>query len=129
MGDAFDMMEDPSAAADADDVYNGILGEIGLEYNVGQPAVATTSLAQPQAAAQEEVKNEDDGLEARLAALRMWVTIWWTTSKWKDYIALIQDFRRNRRENDVKPAWKIATPMSTFLFAKHKLFKSKSAHI
>jgi len=71
MGDAFDMMEDPSAAADADDVYNGILGEIGLEYNVGQPAVATTSLAQPQAAAQEEVKNEDDGLEARLAALRM----------------------------------------------------------
>ena len=45
MGDAFDMMEDPSAAADADDVYNGILGEIGLEYNVGQAAVATNSLA------------------------------------------------------------------------------------
>ena len=28
--DAFDMMEDPSQASDADDVYNGILGEIGL---------------------------------------------------------------------------------------------------
>jgi len=35
MTDAFDMMEDPSAGADAEDVYNGILGEIGLEYSVG----------------------------------------------------------------------------------------------
>lgn len=35
MTDAFEMMEDPSAAADAEDVYNGILGEIGLEYNAG----------------------------------------------------------------------------------------------
>lgn len=75
MGDAFDMMEDPSAAADADDVYNGILGEIGLEYTAGQAAVATNSLAQPvAAAATEEVKQEEDGLEARLAALRMWET-------------------------------------------------------
>jgi len=50
MGDAFDMMEDPSAALDAEDVYNGILGEIGLEYTSGQAAVATTNLAQPAAA-------------------------------------------------------------------------------
>ena len=71
MGDAFEMMEDPSAATDAEDVYNGILGEIGLEYTTGSAAVPTNSLAQPQAAAAEEVKNEDDGLEARLAALRM----------------------------------------------------------
>ena len=72
MSDAFEMMEDPSAAADAEDVYNGILGEIGLEYTVGQPAVAVGAIAQPQAAAaQEEAKAEDDGLEARLAALRM----------------------------------------------------------
>ena len=35
MQDGMEMMEDPSAAADADDVYNGILGEIGLEYQVG----------------------------------------------------------------------------------------------
>ena len=35
MGDAFEMMEDPSAQADAEDVYNGILGEIGLEYAAG----------------------------------------------------------------------------------------------
>ena len=31
MGDAMDMMGDPSEQADADDVYNGILGEIGME--------------------------------------------------------------------------------------------------
>ena len=30
MGDAMDAMEDPSAASDADDLYAGILGEIGL---------------------------------------------------------------------------------------------------
>ena len=35
MSDAFEMMEDPSAQADAEDVYNGILGEIGLEYAAG----------------------------------------------------------------------------------------------
>ena len=50
MGDAFEMMEDPSQAADAEDVYNGILGEIGLEYTAGQAAVPTNSLAQPAAA-------------------------------------------------------------------------------
>ena len=71
MGDAFEMMEDPSQAADAEDVYNGILGEIGLEYSAGQAAVPTASLAQPAAAQQEEQKQEEDGLEARLAALRM----------------------------------------------------------
>ena len=73
MGDAFEMMEDPSQAADAEDVYNGILGEIGLEYSAGQAAVPTASLAQPAAAQQEEQKQEEDGLEARLAALRMWI--------------------------------------------------------
>ena len=72
MGDAFEMMEDPSAAADAEDVYNGILGEIGLEYTAGAAAVPTGTIAQAQpAAAMEEAKAEDDGLEARLAALRM----------------------------------------------------------
>lgn len=30
MGDAFDMMEDPSAVQDAEDLYEGVLGEIGL---------------------------------------------------------------------------------------------------
>ena len=31
--DGFDMMEDPGVNADADDVYNGILGEMNLEFN------------------------------------------------------------------------------------------------
>ena len=58
MGDAFEMIDrDTSATADADDVYNGILGEIGLEYSGNQAAVASNSLAQPvAAAATEEVK-------------------------------------------------------------------------
>ena len=30
MSDAMDMMEDPSAQEDADEVYNGILDQIGL---------------------------------------------------------------------------------------------------
>ena len=76
MTDAFEMMEDPGANADAEDVYNGILGEIGLEYSVGAGAVPTTNLAQPVAAQAEEVKAEEDGLEARLAALRMWALTW-----------------------------------------------------
>jgi len=74
MTDAFEMMEDPGANADAEDVYNGILGEIGLEYTSGAAAVPTSKLAQPasaQPAAMEENKAEEDGLEARLAALRM----------------------------------------------------------
>ena len=76
MGDAFEMMEDPSASADAEDVYNGILGEIGLEYTSGAAAVPTNAIVNPNAAAaqQEENKQEDDNLEARLAALRMWET-------------------------------------------------------
>lgn len=45
MSDAFEMMEDPSATADAEDVYNGILGEIGLEYTVGAGAVPSNKLA------------------------------------------------------------------------------------
>ena len=74
MTDAFEMMEDPSAQADAEDVYNGILGEIGLEYTAGAAAVPSNKInvpAQANAAAAEEQKQEEDGLEARLAALRM----------------------------------------------------------
>ena len=73
MTDAFEMMEDPSAAADAEDVYNGILGEIGLEYQAGAAAVPQNKIANPNAAAanQEENKQEEDNLEARLAALRL----------------------------------------------------------
>ena len=73
MTDAFEMMEDPSAAADADDMYNEILAGIGLEYQEGAAAVPMNKIVNPNAVAAqpEEVKAEEDGLEARLAALRM----------------------------------------------------------
>ena len=35
VADGFSMLEDPNANADAEDLYNGILGEVGLEYTVG----------------------------------------------------------------------------------------------
>ena len=31
MGDAFDMMENPGLQADADEMYEGVLAEIGME--------------------------------------------------------------------------------------------------
>ena len=45
MNDAMDMMGDANEQADADDVYNGIMGEIGLEYNAETGAVANKSIA------------------------------------------------------------------------------------
>ena len=66
MGDAFDMLDGAGVAEDADEVYNGILGEIGM--SVGGVQVNTTKIAQPAAA--EEVKDEED-MMARLAALKM----------------------------------------------------------
>ena len=69
--DGMSMMEDPNANADAEDLYNGILGEVGLEYTVGQAAVPTGKIASKEE--EKEAVNEDanDDLEARLAALRM----------------------------------------------------------
>ena len=32
MSDAFQMMEDPNEQADADDLYENVLSEIGLEF-------------------------------------------------------------------------------------------------
>ena len=54
----------------ADDIYNGILGEIGLEYQISDPTSLKGAVA---AKKQEEAKKEDasDDLEARLAALKM----------------------------------------------------------
>ena len=51
MSDAFEIMEDPMQAADAEDVYNGVLSEIGLEYISGQPAIPSKAIADPNAAA------------------------------------------------------------------------------
>ena len=70
MMDGMDMMADAGEEAEAEDVYNGILGELSLEYKVGQAAVPTTTIA--AAAPAEEVKEDaNDELEARLAALKM----------------------------------------------------------
>lgn len=35
VNDAFEMMESPEMQADADDVYDSILGEMNLEYTAG----------------------------------------------------------------------------------------------
>jgi len=70
MGDAMEMVGDPNDAAEAEDVYDSILGEIGLEYTSGQAAVAKTSLEAPKEVVVEE-EEKDGELEARLAALRM----------------------------------------------------------
>ena len=67
VNDAFDMMEDPGMAQDADDVYNSILGEVGLE--LAGTTVASKKITTKQK--EVEVEEEKDDLEARLAALRM----------------------------------------------------------
>ena len=54
---------------EAEDVYNQILGEIGLDVENGA-TVGTSKLPQKSAAPVEEHKQEElDDLEARLAAL------------------------------------------------------------
>ena len=39
VADSMEMMEDGETTANAEDLYEGILGEINLEYVSGQPAV------------------------------------------------------------------------------------------
>ena len=69
VNDAFDMMEDPGMAQDADDVYNSILDEVGLEITAGTTVSSKKIASKKQEVAVEE--EEKDDLEARLAALRM----------------------------------------------------------
>ena len=68
MADSFEMMEGAETTANAEELYDGILGEIGLEYQKGQAAVAKDKIAVAQVQ-KEEVEVDD--MEARLAALRM----------------------------------------------------------
>jgi len=49
MGDAFDMMEDPGTEMEGEEVYNQILGEIGMAYN-GDMAAGKGEIANPVAA-------------------------------------------------------------------------------
>ncbi len=54
---------------EADDVYNGILGEIGLEYSEADPTRVKPKVVGSRV--QEENKHEEmDDLESRLAALK-----------------------------------------------------------
>ena len=74
VNDAMEMGMD-NVDEQADDIYNGILGEIGLEYQMADPSRVKPAIAKK---AQEEVKEESsaaDDLEARLAALKMWMNI------------------------------------------------------
>ena len=67
MQDGMEMMEDPNAGAEAEDLYNGILGEIGLEYTSGAAAVPSNKIVTANAAAAQEVADDgNDELEARL---------------------------------------------------------------
>ena len=66
VSDAMDMGLD-NVDEQADDIYNGILGEIGLEYQIADPTVAKAAIKKKE----EEKVAESDDLEARLAALKM----------------------------------------------------------
>ena len=50
MGDAFDMMGDPETDQQADEVYNQILGEVGMTVNADM-ATNTNQIAAPAQAA------------------------------------------------------------------------------
>lgn len=69
VNDAFDMMEGADTAANADDIYESIMGEIGLEYEKGMVGPAKKAIAKKEE--QKEESKEEDDLEARLAALKM----------------------------------------------------------
>ena len=68
MTDAMDMGD--AVDEEADDIYNGILGEVGLDVagaQVGATGIASQKVANPIA----PVANEEvDDLDARLAALQ-----------------------------------------------------------
>ena len=72
MNDAMDMaMGNADMDEQADDVYNGILGEIGLEYMESDPTKIRQKVSKKEQE-QEEIKNNNvDDLESRLAALKM----------------------------------------------------------
>ena len=67
MQDQFEMMGDPDTDQQADEVYNQILGEIGMNMN-NEMAAGSGAIAQP-AAAQAEGQGDAD-LQARLDALK-----------------------------------------------------------
>jgi hypothetical protein len=72
MNDAMEMGMGGNVEEEADDVYNGILGEIGLEYQIAGTSLSKQAIpAKKTAAAEEQKSDASDDLEARLAALKM----------------------------------------------------------
>ena len=69
VNDAMEMGMD-NVDEQADDIYNGILGEIGLEYQIQDPTRVKPAVVKKKEEVQEENAAADD-LEARLAALKM----------------------------------------------------------
>jgi hypothetical protein len=63
MNDAMEMISDPALDTDADKLYQQVLDEQALEINQDGVAVAKKQFAK------EEVEEEKDDLESRLAAL------------------------------------------------------------
>lgn len=63
---------DTGETGEADDVYNQILGEIGMEIDMvdaGGSQIAGKAVVKQQVGPAEESKDDVDDLEARLAAL------------------------------------------------------------
>ena len=67
MQDQFEMIGDPDTDQQAEDVYQQILGEVGMQMN-SDMATNTNAIAQPAAAAQAEGGDAD--LQSRLDALK-----------------------------------------------------------
>ena len=62
------MLGDPETDQQADEVYNQILGEIGMNMN-NEMATGSGNIAQPEAAA-AQANGGDADLQARLDALK-----------------------------------------------------------
>ena len=69
MQDQFDMMGDPDTDLQADEVYNQILGEVGMNLN-SEMATNTNSIAAAQPAQAQAAGGGDADLQARLDALK-----------------------------------------------------------
>ena len=69
VNDAMEMGMD-NVDEQADDIYNGIMGDIGLEYQIQDHTRVKPAVVKKKEEVQEENAAADD-LEARLAALKM----------------------------------------------------------
>ena len=70
VADAMDMGMD-NVDEQAEDIYNGILGEIGLEYQEQDPTRVKGAVVKFKQEEESKAHADSDDLEARLAALKM----------------------------------------------------------